>query len=308
MLSHGPARKSRARARGRVVAPAPARDLLLIIASLVGLLVSAYLTLVDLTGGSTVCLASTDCDAVRASSYGHVAGLPVASLGTVFFLAVLVAALVRASWQPRLLQVLGGVGIGAALVFVGLQWLVIHAWCPYCLVADAMALAIGMRVLVPGPTWTAAKRTGTSPAGRLSRGVVGAALAVAVLVLGYAVNPGPTAATSSGTVLTTPTGATEGAAGFTPDRLSALADYLRQSGAVFYGAYWCPHCQAQKQMFGAAASKLPYVECDPRGTNAQTGTCQAVGVQAYPTWIINGQKLEGEVSPSDLARLSGFGG
>jgi uncharacterized membrane protein/glutaredoxin len=284
------------------------RDLLLISASLVGLLVSVYLALVDLAGGSTVCLAGTDCDAVRASSYGHVAGLPVAGLGAVFFLAVLVAALVRPSWQPRVLQVLGGVGIGAALVFVGLQGLVIQAWCPYCLVADAMALAIGLRVLVPGQTWTAATRTGTSPAGRLARGVLGAALAVAVLVLGYAVNPSPTAATSPGAVVTTPAGAAEDAAGFTPDRLSALADYLRQSGAVFYGAYWCPHCQAQKQMFGAAASKLPYVECDPRGTNAQPAACQAVGVQAYPTWVINGQKVEGEVSPSDLARLSGFGG
>jgi uncharacterized membrane protein len=281
---------------------------LLIVASFVGLLVSAYLTLVDLAGGATVCLAGTDCDAVRASTYGHVAGLPVASLGVVFFLAVLVAALVRASWQPRVLQVLGGIGLGAALVFVGLQVLVIQAWCPYCLVADAMALAIGVRVLIPGPTWTAAKRTGTSPAGRLSRGVLGAALAVAVLVLGYAVNPSPSAATSSGTVVTTPGGAAEDAAGFTPDRLSALADYLRQNGAVFYGAYWCPHCQAQKQMFGAAANKLPYVECDPRGTNAQPGACQAAGVKAYPTWVVNGQKVEGEVSPSDLARLSGFGG
>lgn len=87
-----------------------------------------------------------------------------------------------------------------------------------------------------------------------------------------------------------------------------LADRLRESGAVFYGAYWCPHCQNQKQMFGAAAASLPYVECDPRGTNAQTGACQAAGVQAYPTWVIGGQKLEGEVSPSDLARLSGFQG
>jgi hypothetical protein len=33
-----------------------------------------------------------------------------------------------------------------------------------------------------------------------------------------------------------------------------------------------------------------------------------VGVKAYPTWVINGQKMEGEVSPSDLARLSGFSG
>jgi uncharacterized membrane protein len=270
--------------------------------------VSAYLAFVDLAGGSTLCLAGSECDAVRASAYGHIGGLPVAVLGAGFFLAVLVLALVRSGWQPQLLQLLGGVGLGAGLVFVGIQGLVLGAWCPYCLVADTLALAIGLRVLWPRHTWTAAKRTGTSPAGRLSRGLIGATLAAVVLVLGYAASPGATAATDANAVVTTPAGAAEDAAGFTPDRLAALADHLRESGAVFYGAYWCPHCQAQKQMFGAAASKLPYVECDPRGTNAQPNACAAVGVKAYPTWVINGQKMEGEVSPSDLARLSGFGG
>ena len=61
-------------------------------------------------------------------------------------------------------------------------------------------------------------------------------------------------------------------------------------------------------MFGAAAGRLPYVECDLRGTNGQPNACQAAGIRAYPTWIIGGQKIEGEVTPSELARLSGFDG
>jgi uncharacterized membrane protein len=283
------------------------RDRLVIIASLVGLFVSAYLSIVDLAGGGTLCLAGSDCDAVRASSYGHVGGLPVAVLGVAYFLAVLLTALVRTGWQPRLIQVLGGTGLGAALVFVGLQGFVLQAWCPYCLVADAAALAVGLRALWPRSARAVGGYAGTSPAGRLSRGTLGAALAVALLVLGYAANP---TAAGSGEASTASTVGAPGAqaSSFSPDQFAALADHLRESGAVFYGAYWCPHCQAQKQMFGAAASKLPYVECDPRGTDAHPDACQAAGVQAYPTWVIGGQKLEGEVSPADLARLSGFGG
>jgi uncharacterized membrane protein len=292
-----PTRK--ARRRRRTAPTARPLDRFLVGAAVVGLLVSAYLTLVDLSGGATLCPVGSDCDVVRASAFGHVAGLPVAALGIGYFVAVLAAALLRASWQPALLQLLGGVGLGATIVLVGIQGLVLGAWCPYCLVADAAALAIGLRVLWPGRP----ARPG-QPAGGMTRGVIGAALAVAVLVAGYAVSP--TAASGTDLAGSGPSGSA--ASAMTPDQLAALADHLRQSGAVFYGAYWCPHCQNQKQMFGAAASKLPYVECDPRGANAQPAACQAAGVQAYPTWVIGGQKVEGELSPSELARLSGFGG
>jgi uncharacterized membrane protein len=266
----------------------------LLAAAVLGVLVSAYLALVDLVGGATLCLAGSDCDVVRASNWGHVAGLPVAVLGVVYFMAVFGIAGTLASWRQPVLQVLGGVGIGAAVLFVGLQGLLLRAWCPYCLLADMAALAIGLRVLWPG-------RPG-HPAGRLMRGGVGVALAVAVLVAGYAVTPPLTAGAVPGSI--SPDGASP--SGLGPDRLAALADHLRASGGVVYGAYWCPHCQEQKQAFGDAAARLPYVECDPRGDNGRPDLCQAAGVRAYPTWAIGGQKLEGVVSPAELARLSGF--
>ncbi|MGE3268638.1 MAG: vitamin K epoxide reductase family protein [Chloroflexota bacterium] len=276
------ARRQR-REQRRPTTPPVTRDLIVLGAAVVGLLVSAYLLLVDLTGGTALCLAGADCDIVRESAYGKVFGIPVAALGVGFFLAAGIIALLRTSWQPRALQVLGGVGLGTALVFVAVQGFVLNAWCPYCLVADAAALTIGLRVFWP--------RQRVLLPGDLARGMASAALAVAVLMLGYAASPA-----SAGV----DTGSAEQA------QLAALADHLKESGAVFYGAYWCPHCQNQKQMFGAAASRLPYVECDPRGANAQPAACQAAGVRAFPTWVINGQKLEGEVSVSDLARLSNF--
>ena len=46
-----------------------------------------------------------------------------------------------------------------------------------------------------------------------------------------------------------------------PSNLEPFAQCLKEEGAVFYGAFWCPHCQRTKAMFGSAAASLPYVEC-----------------------------------------------
>ena len=64
------------------------------------------------------------------------------------------------------------------------------------------------------------------------------------------------------------------------DRLAALADHLRESGAVFYGAYWCPHCQAQKQMFGAAARSSRTSSVTRAAPTPSPVACQAAGVRA----------------------------
>jgi uncharacterized membrane protein/glutaredoxin len=288
--STAPRSTRRARRNRRAQAPIWTRDPLLLIAATLGLLVSAYLAVVDLTGGSAVCLAGSDCDIVRASAYGRVLGVPLAALGVGFFLAALVGALLKVSWQPRLLQVLAGIGVAAALVFLGVQALVLNAWCPWCLVADAAALAFGVRIF--WPSTAAFSRRALLP------GAAGALLALVVLVIGYANAPVAAGGAASA-------GDTSGFQSAT--QLEALAVYLKESGAVFYGAYWCPHCQTQKKMFGAAADQLPYVECDARGTNPQPAACQAAGVRAFPTWVIKGQKIEGEVQPAELARLSGFG-
>ncbi|GAP99456.1 hypothetical protein NIES2104_60220 [Leptolyngbya sp. NIES-2104] len=89
----------------------------------------------------------------------------------------------------------------------------------------------------------------------------------------------------------------------------ALATHLKQVGAKMYGAFWCPHCHDQKQLFGKEAFKqIDYVECDPKGKNPQPDVCQAEGVKGYPTWKVNGQTVSGTQSLEELARLSGYQG
>ncbi|ASC71306.1 Vitamin K epoxide reductase [Halomicronema hongdechloris C2206] len=87
---------------------------------------------------------------------------------------------------------------------------------------------------------------------------------------------------------------------------SRLAQHLQVEGDVMYGAYWCPHCADQKEMFDQASDQIPYVECDSKGENAQPQLCQQKGVQGYPTWEINGELYPGVRSLDEIAELSGF--
>lgn len=87
-----------------------------------------------------------------------------------------------------------------------------------------------------------------------------------------------------------------------PSPLDGFAQCLTEKGAIFYGAFWCPHCQAQKKMFGRAARLLPYVECSTPDGKAQLPLCTDKKVEGYPTWeFADGSRLSGEVPLKTLA-------
>mgnify|MGYP001559183456 CR=1 FL=1 len=87
-----------------------------------------------------------------------------------------------------------------------------------------------------------------------------------------------------------------------PGQYDAFAQCLTEKGAVFYGAFWCPHCQAQKKMFGPSAKLLPYVECSALDGKTQTPICIEKNITSYPTWeFADGSRLSGEVSLETLA-------
>lgn len=85
-----------------------------------------------------------------------------------------------------------------------------------------------------------------------------------------------------------------------------FAQCIADSGTIFYGAYWCSHCTDQKELFGASAKKLPYVECSLPGGNGQTALCRERGIDAYPTWVFpDGTKQSRTFSFEELAALTG---
>lgn len=86
----------------------------------------------------------------------------------------------------------------------------------------------------------------------------------------------------------------------------ALAQCIKKSGAKFYGASWCPHCQATKALFGTAAGELPYVECSTPDNKGQIKACTDAGITGYPTWKFkDGSELIGQQTLQVLAQKTG---
>jgi len=87
-----------------------------------------------------------------------------------------------------------------------------------------------------------------------------------------------------------------------PGKYDTFAQCLKDKGALFYGAFWCPHCQTQKKMFGSSVKLLPYVECSTADGSNQTKECTDKGLTSYPTWVFaDGSRLTGEIPLEQLA-------
>jgi len=79
-----------------------------------------------------------------------------------------------------------------------------------------------------------------------------------------------------------------------PSPYNEFAQCLKDKGALFYGAFWCPHCRDQKDLFKGSASKLPYVECSTPDGKGQLSICAEKEIKSYPTWTF----ADGEIVPS----------
>ena len=91
-----------------------------------------------------------------------------------------------------------------------------------------------------------------------------------------------------------------------PGKYDTFAQCLGEKRAIFYGAFWCPHCQEQKALFGQSKDKLPYHECSTPDSQGQLPDCAAVGIESYPTWILSsGERLVGPQQLSTLAEKTG---
>ena len=96
----------------------------------------------------------------------------------------------------------------------------------------------------------------------------------------------------------------------TPGKLDDFAKCLGDKGAIFYGAFWCPHCQAQKALFGKSAKLLPYIECSTPDGKSQLPLCVDKNVTNYPTWHFATTSatpdiLTGEIPLETLAEKTG---
>lgn len=85
-----------------------------------------------------------------------------------------------------------------------------------------------------------------------------------------------------------------------------FAKCLSDKGVKLYGASWCPHCQQQREAFGASQKYLDYIECSTPDGKSQTAICKDSNITSYPTWeLADGTRLVGTQSLTKLSEISG---
>jgi hypothetical protein len=76
--------------------------------------------------------------------------------------------------------------------------------------------------------------------------------------------------------------------------LDGFAQCINDSGAKFYGTFWCSFCGKQKESFGSAKQYLPYVECSTPDGKGMLEVCKKEGIDGFPTWkFTDGTELSG---------------
>jgi uncharacterized membrane protein len=291
-----------------------------------GILNTAYLTLNRVTQSATACPTS-GCERVLESPYATVFGLPLSMFGLVAYLGMAVFALAPLAINPEnqkplrkqlenLTWRLLFIGATAMTVFSGyLMYIMMSQFvakfgaggiCYYCIASAVFALSLLVITLI-GRDW--------DDIGQLIfTGVIVTMITLISTLAIYAPISAKTPQAQAGVGGNTLPAITNTSS---PAELE-LAKHLKQVGAKMYGAYWCPHCHDQKQLFGKeAAAFVPYLECAQDGQNSKTEQCLAIAPKVkeqtgkdfgFPTWEINGKFYTGTQSLTDLATRSGYSG
>lgn len=257
--------------------------------AVVGLLLAGYLTGTTWTGEKAAfCEAGADCDIVLNSRWSTLLGLPTSLWGFLVYAVLAGAAFTKRRskrWKITAAVSLFGVAYSVYLTYISLYLL--EAACPYCLTSLGLLAAIFVVTLFQVPQIS--RRLAWKPWLGASIATAGVAV-LAVHLIFYS-------------------GATVIASGQEDPWMKGLAAHMEETGAKMYGAFWCPACMSQKELFGTSAHRIPYVECSPAGRSGPVAsTCLAAGIRSYPTWIIKGQRHTGVLSPASLADRTGYAG
>jgi uncharacterized membrane protein len=101
--------------------------------ALLGLGIATYLVVVHYTGAEPVCAVNHGCETVQKSKYADLAGVPVALIGLIGYVAILASFLVRGESGRLLRLALTAVGFAFSAYLTYLELFEIHAICQWCL-------------------------------------------------------------------------------------------------------------------------------------------------------------------------------
>jgi uncharacterized membrane protein len=120
-----------------------------------GAAIAGYLLYERWTGGTIAC-STGGCETVQESKYAKIAGVPVALLGLVAYLAILATALSRSELARAAGAAIALGGLVFAVYLIYVQAALIDAFCQWCLASDVvialLAVATSLRLLRLRPT------------------------------------------------------------------------------------------------------------------------------------------------------------
>ena len=145
--------------------PAPyAKSWAIPLMSLLGLAVATYLAYVEITHVEAICGPVGECNIVQSSSYAQILGIPIAVLGVLNYLAIIILWLGQriSIKQVANLSILGLLGLTLFGVFFStyLTWLeifAIHAVCAWCLSSAVITTVLMLLVVVAVTTKSPSK-------------------------------------------------------------------------------------------------------------------------------------------------------
>lgn len=127
---------------------------LFLIVAFIGLIDSAYLAGSYYTGTPLSCGEISGCNEVAQSEYSKIAGVPLSTLGILYYAFAVAAAFIflikRRQVYATLLSLVTMLGFFASLYFIYVQVYLIEAICIYCMISAAtstvlFAIAAGVR-------------------------------------------------------------------------------------------------------------------------------------------------------------------
>ena len=122
-----------------------------LILAFLGFLDATYLTIIHYKNIVPPCSIAHGCETVLFSKYATIFGIPIALLGVVFYLTMLILLGLFLQTKKKLFLslalIFSSISIIVSIILVYLQAEVLHAFCQYCLTSEGINFLIFLSIL-----------------------------------------------------------------------------------------------------------------------------------------------------------------
>lgn len=117
---------------------------ILLLLSIAGFFDSAYLTILHYKDIIPPCAIAKGCETVLTSQFSTLLGIPIALLGSLFFLTLIFLLLLESKQNGffKFFKLLALTGVAVSIILFSVQAFILHAFCQYCLLSEVIMLAI----------------------------------------------------------------------------------------------------------------------------------------------------------------------